>query len=85
MSIIARLSQEIPKRKATGTHNPQYQATLQFVGEIEEAKERGYTWHQIGAAVKEELIDMGIWRDSWRTWNTEKFFRQIKKEKEGIA
>jgi len=79
MSILERLSKEVPKRRPAGEHSPQYQATLQFVDEIEKAKELGYTWWQIGAAIKEELTDMGVWRESWQSCNTEKIFRQIKK------
>jgi len=81
MSILDRLSQEVPKRRQAGEHNPQYQATLQFMDEIEQAKKQGYTWWQISAAVKEELTAQGLWRDSWRSCDIPKFYAQAKKTK----
>ena len=79
MSIMERLSKEVPKRSAAYEHNPQYQATLQFMEEIEEAKRLGYSWWQVGKAVEEELRSTGVWQESWRFHDTEKFFNQIKK------
>ena len=80
MSIIDRLSVEIPKCKKGSLLNPQYQLTRKYMPEIEKAKELGYSWTQICPAVAAEARDEGLWNDDWKTYVIEHIYRKIKKE-----
>jgi hypothetical protein len=82
MSILERLLEEVPKRKPLSLLSPQRQLVKEYMADITEAKERGYSWNQIGKAVELEASAKGKWNAEWNRWNIDSLYRQIMKEGE---
>lgn len=80
MSIIDRLSLQIPKSKKRSPLNPQYQLTRKYLPEIEKAREIGYSWPQICTAVAEDATECGQWNKQWSSYAIQEIYRKIKKE-----
>lgn len=78
MSLLERLSNQIPKRKKDGTDSPIYKLTLRYVEEIDRAREKGYSWGQIKRAFEEEVRDE--LPEDWRSSLLDTCYRRIKKE-----
>ena len=78
MSLLDRLSNQVPKRKKDGADSPIYKLTLRYVEEIDRAKEKGYSWWQIKRAFEEEVRDE--LPEDWRSSILESCYRKIKKE-----
>jgi hypothetical protein len=82
MSILDRLLSEVPRNSPTGKLNPQYHLVKEYMAEIAEAKEHGYSWLQIGEAVKQDASEKGRWNENWKRWNIQKLYNQILKAQE---
>jgi hypothetical protein len=80
MSILERLLEEVPKRKPLSLLSPQYQLVREYMSDITEAKERGYSWNQIGRAIEQEASAKGEWNAAWDRWRVEALYNQIRKE-----
>jgi hypothetical protein len=80
MSILERLLEEVPKRKPLSLLSPQRQLVKEYMADIAEAKERRYSWNQIGKAIEQEASEKGKWSAGWNRWRVESLYRQIMKE-----
>jgi hypothetical protein len=84
MSILERLLEEVPKRKPSSVLNPQRQLVREYMADIAEAKERGYSWWQINRAVKKDAEERGVWNEEWGRWSLESLYNQIRKDEAGV-
>ena len=80
MSILDRLSQTPPRHAATpGAFDPKYQFTRRYMTEIEEARQKGYSWDQIKKALVAEVNAEGIWDGCWSGWDLGSVYWRVKK------
>jgi hypothetical protein len=80
MSIMERLSMEIPKRRSISSINPLYNVVAKCMDEIDTAKEQGYTWCQISRALEQEAISQGIHVNEEKPNNIDLIYKKIKRE-----
>ncbi len=80
MSLLDRLAGTVPKHRKNGKDSPRYQIVLRYMGEIEAARQRGYSWTQINNGIEEDAVAAGIWNPNDRFIGVEGFYRQIKQE-----
>lgn len=56
-----------------------YETIRCYIGEIRGARDRGYGWGQISAALRDELADNGRWRPEWTYLDLAEYFSLLVK------
>ena len=79
MPIMELLQQQKPRRRTSERIDRQYKAFVGYISEIEEAQRYGYTWNQIGSAVRVEMGAKGEWDESWDIFDVQKIFYMEKR------
>lgn len=62
-----------------------YETLHQYFEEIQDARNRGYGWGQIRAALRDELTEVGRWRLEWAEINLAEYFSLLEKNTNGRA
>ena len=78
MSILEKLSTQVPRHKKMSPDNPVHRITKQYMEQIREAKERGYSWQQIYTAIKEDVGEE--WQEEWRCYKIPEHYKMILRE-----
>lgn len=79
MSLLDQLSGVVPFRGRTGAGSPIRAVAERYAEEIATAQERGYSWPQILAAVRQDMGEE--WRSEWRSWDVRDHYRAVMKER----
>ena len=69
-----------PKRMAKNRLDETYEITKEFLPQIIEAKEYGYTWLAITNMIEKVLQKQGRWRHYWNSWDIQNNYYRITKE-----
>lgn len=69
-----------PKRMTKSRLDETYEATKEFLPQIVEAKEYGYTWNAITCMIEKILRKEGRWQHYWNSWNIQNNYYRITKE-----
>ena len=78
--LLERLAAEVPRHHQTIQNDALGQLVTRHMAEIEEARERGYSWTQIYREAKAMWQESGEWREGWVVANIEARYRKIKKK-----
>lgn len=62
-----------------------YETLRQYFEEIQDARDRGYGWEQIRAALRDELTDDGRWRPEWAEIDLAEYFSLLAKNAHDCA
>ena len=62
-----------------------YETLRQYFEEIQDARNRGYGWGQIRAALRDELTDDERWRPEWAEIDLAEYFSLLEKNTNGRA
>ena len=79
MPIMELLQQQKPRRRTSERIDRQFKAFVGYIPEIEEAQRYGYTWNQIGSAVRAEMDAKGEWDANWEIFDVQKIFYMQKR------
>lgn len=82
MTLLEMLKndREQPQRMTKSRLDETYEVTKEFLPQIVEAKECGYTWQAITKAIEKILRQQGRWQHYWRTWDIQNNYYRIMKE-----
>lgn len=79
MPIMEALLKQKPKRRTSERADRQYKAFIAYMSEIEEAQRHGYSWLQIGEAIRAEMEKKGEWDESWCEFDVQKVVYSAKR------
>lgn len=79
MAIMEILKQEKPRRRTSERVDRQFTAFSGYKEEIEEAQRYGYSWNQIGNAVRSEMQKAGTWDETWSMWDVQKIHQMLRR------
>lgn len=77
MSLLQRLLSQSPRLRPMSELSPLRAITERYFDEIEEAKKRGHSWHQICRAVEADAED---WPEGARAYRVAEHYKIIQKE-----
>ena len=82
-NLLERLATETPRHRQTMRNDALGQLVIRHMGEIDAAREQGYSWTQITLAAKAMWQESGEWGQWWSASSIEARYRRLKKE--GVA
>lgn len=78
--LLERLAAETPKHRQTIRNDALGQLIIRHMGEIDTAREQGYSWTQICRKAKAMWTESGEWGEYWSSSAIETRYRKLKKE-----
>ena len=78
--LLERLATETPRHQQTIRNDALGQLIIRHMAEIEDARERGYSWPQICRTAKAMWMETGEWGEWWAASAIETRYRRLKKE-----
>ena len=78
--LLDRLAAETPRRQQTIRNDALGKLITRHMGEIDAAREQGYSWRQIELAAKAMWTESGEWGVLWSPTAIEERYRRLKKE-----
>ncbi len=78
--LLERLAAETPRRHQTIRNDALGKLIVRHMGEIDTAREQGYSWTQICRTAKAMWQESGEWGEYWSAASIETRYRRLKKE-----